>query len=66
MPEYKFKCPNCRDIYVINAAFSEYEEVKKSRCTNPECDCQLERVFHGQSAQVFLPAQGGYTKKGFI
>lgn len=66
MPIYKFKCPNCEEIYEIAASFPEYHDVKKSRCTNPECDSELVRVYAGQSPQVFLPAEGGFTRKGFI
>ena len=66
MPIYKFECPNCGEIYRISASFVEYHEVKKSRCTNPECDQQLRRIYSGESPQVFLPAEGGFTRKGFI
>jgi len=66
MPKYVFKCPNCEEIYEITAKFSEYDEVKKMRCTNPECDQELVRVYSGNSAEVFLPAESGFSRVGFI
>lgn len=66
MPIYKFKCPKCQTVYRIAASFAEYAEVKHSKCKNPECGEELVRVFAGESPQVFLPAEGGFSRKGFI
>jgi len=66
MPKYIFKCPNCKEIYEITAEFKEYDQVKKSRCTNPECDQELVRLYAGHGADVFLPADSGFTRVGFI
>jgi putative FmdB family regulatory protein len=65
MPSFDLKCPNCEEIYHVTFEFSEYEEVKKQKC--PRCpETTLERVWHRSGPQVFIPAQFGSTKKGFI
>lgn len=66
MPSFDLVCPKCNGVYEVFFEFSEFEEVENQTCPKCEGDIFLKRVWHKSGPQVFIPAQFGSTKKGFI
>jgi len=64
MPRFDMECLSCNKVYTLTYAFSEFDEIEKQRCIS--CGGNLKRIYKGNSPEVFIPAQFGTTKKGFI